>query len=414
MSDRPRCRLCGGHHLSHFLSLNELPISHYLRKSAKDPDPRFTVHFENCQDCGLLQIVDGIPADMIYAESDTYTTGFQRPRHLDDLITTAVARQDPGKAIDVGCNDGSLMDNLKRSGYSKVVGVEPNPVAAEIARKKGYDVYTSYLTQEQATKIVAGHGTFDAVFLRHVVEHVSDLDGFFTGIRTLLRDDGLLVLELPEVEESFSLGSPAILWEEHLNYFTPALAEHLLKRFGFQVCDRRNYVFGGGSMAFVARKHAVPASCALAPPDPSLTIDLLKRFAGGIERQKTELKRLVSSAKAAGYQVVVYGAAPRSCLLVSVSGIADMIDFVVDDRQDIQHRLMPGTPHAVQPLAEVAGAVGKQVLCLLGVGSENEFKVRARVDEAVDADTIYVSLFPPRDTLQSITAARKAITASRK
>ena len=414
MSDRPRCRLCGGHHLSHFLSLNELPISHYLRKSAKDPDPRFTVHFENCQDCGLLQIVDGIPADMIYAESDTYTTGFQRPRHLDDLITTAVARQDPGKAIDVGCNDGSLMDNLKRSGYAKVVGVEPNPVAAEFARKKGYDVYTSYLTQEQATKIVAEHGTFDAVFLRHVVEHVSDLDGFFTGIRTLLRDDGLLVLELPEVEESFSLGSPAILWEEHLNYFTPALAEHLLKRFGFQVCDRRNYVFGGGSMAFVARKHAVPASCALAPPDPSLTIDLLKRFAGGIERQKTELKRLVSSAKAAGYQVVVYGAAPRSCLLVSVSGIADMIDFVVDDRQDIQHRLMPGTSHAVRPLAEVTGTVGRKLLCLLGVGSENEFKVRARVDEAVDADTIYVSLFPPRDTLQSITAARKAITASRK
>ena len=414
MSDRLRCRLCGGHHLSHFLSLNELPISHYLRKSAKDPDPRFTVHFENCRDCGLLQIVNAIPADLIYAETDTYTTGFQRPRHLDDLITTAVARQDPGKVIDVGCNDGSLMEKLQRAGYAKVVGVEPNPVAAEIARKKGYDVYTSYLTQEAATKIVAEHGTFDAVFLRHVVEHVSDLDGFFTGIRTLLRDEGLLVLELPEVEESFSLGSPAILWEEHLNYFTPALAEHMLKRFGFQVCDRRNYVFGGGSMAFVARKRAAPVSCALTPPDPSPTIDLLKRFAGGIERHRTELKSLVSSAKAAGYQVLVYGAAPRSCLLVSVSEIADMIDFVVDDRQDIQHRLMPGTPHAVQPLTEVAGSVGKKLLCLLGVGSENEFKVRARVDEAVDADTVYVSLFPPRDTVQSIAAARKAITALRK
>jgi SAM-dependent methyltransferase len=413
MSDRLRCRLCGGHHLSHFLSLNELPISHYLRKSAKDPDPRFTVHFESCRDCGLLQIVNAIPADLIYAETDTYTTGFQRPRHLDDLITTAVARQDPGSVIDVGCNDGSLMEILQRAGYAKVVGVEPNPVAAEIARKKGYDVYTSYLTQEQATKIVAQHGTFDAVFLRHVVEHVSDLDGFFTGIRTLLRDEGLLVLELPEVEESFSLGSPAILWEEHLNYFTPALAEHMLQRFGFQVCDRRNYVFGGGSMAFVARKRAVPIACALSPPDPAPTIDLLQRFAGGIERQKTELRSLVASAKSAGYQILVYGAAPRSCLLVSVSEIADMIDFAVDDRQDIQHRLMPGTSHAVRPLAEVAAAVGKNLLCLLGVGSENEFKVRARVDEAVDADTIYVSLFPPRDTLQSIASARKAITARR-
>jgi SAM-dependent methyltransferase len=411
MSDRPRCRLCGGRQLSHFLSLNELPISHYLRKSATDPDPRFTVHFQSCQDCGLLQIVDAIPPDKIYAEADTYTTGFQRPRHLDDLITTAVARQDPGRVIDVGCNDGNLMENLRRAGYAKVVGVEPNPVAAEIARNKGYEVYTSYLTQEQASLIAGKCGVFDAVFLRHVVEHVSDLDDFFAGIRTLLRDDGLLVLELPEVEEGFSLGSPAILWEEHLNYFTAALAEHMLTRFGFRVCDRRSYVFGGGSMAFVAHKRAVPVACTLSSPDPAPALDLLQRFAGGIERQKTELRSLVSAAKSAGYQVLVYGAAPRSCLLVSVSELADMIDFAVDDRKDIQHRLMPGTSHAVRPLTEVAGVVGKKLLCLLGVGSENEYKVKARFDEAVAGDKIYVSLFPPRDTLRSIASARKAITA---
>ncbi len=293
MSNAPRCRLCGGRHLSHFLSLNELPISHYLRKSSQDPDPRFTVDFESCQDCGLLQIVNAIPADLIYGEADTYTTGFQKPRHLDDLITTAVARQDPAKAIDIGCNDGSLMENLRRAGYAQVVGVEPNAVAADMARKKGYDVYTSYLTEPQARRIVAKHGEFDTLFLRHVVEHVSDLDGFFAGIRTLLRDGGLLVLELPDVEESFRLGSPAILWEEHVNYFTPALTEHMLGRFGFEVCDRRTYAFGGGSMAFVAHKRAAPFATTPKLPDPAPTIELLRRFAGGIERQKAELNGLV-------------------------------------------------------------------------------------------------------------------------
>ena len=414
MSDAPRCRLCGGRHLSHFLSLNELPISHYLRKSPQDPDPRFTVDFESCQDCGLLQIVNAIPADLIYDDADTYTTGFQRPRHLDDLITTAVARQDPVKAIDVGCNDGTLMENLRRAGYAQVVGVEPNAVAADMARKKGYDVYTSYLTEPQAQQIVAKHGEFDTLFLRHVVEHVSDLEDFFAGIRTLLRDDGLLVLELPEVEESFRLGSPAILWEEHVNYFTPALAEHMLGRFGFEVCDRRTYVFGGGSMAFVAHKRAAPVSTTTKLPDPAPTIELLRRFAGGIERQKAELNGLVSLARSKGFQVLIYGAAPRSCLLASVCQFADKIDFVVDDRQDIQNRLMPGTPNVVRPLAEVAGALGGKLLCLLGVGSENEFKVRARIEGAVSADVTYVSLFPPRDTLQSVAAARRAVTASKK
>ena len=87
---------------------------------------------------------------------------------------------------------------------------------------------------------------------------------------------------------------------------------------------------------------------------------------------------LVSLARSNGFQVAVYGAAPRSCLLASVCQIADKIDFVIDDRQDIQNRLMPGTSNVVRPLAEVAGVVGAKLLCLLGVGSENEFKVRTQ------------------------------------
>ena len=236
-----------------------------------------------------MQIVDPIPADLIYGEADTYTTGFQQPRHLEDLITTTVARQDPGRAIDIGCNDGSLLEALRRAGYAKVVGIEPNPMAAAIAREKGHQVYTSYLSKDLATQIIADCGEFDTVYLRHVVEHVSDLGAFFEAVRMLLRPDGLLVLELPDVEEGFALGSPAILWEEHVSYFTHALAEYMLERFGFHVSDRRRYVFGGGSIAFVAQKKAVPVSCTIRRPDPSATLALLRGFVSGMERQKDEL-----------------------------------------------------------------------------------------------------------------------------
>ena len=412
MSSARQCCLCKGRSLSLLFNLNDLPISHFLRKKRDDPDPRFSVGFECCQDCGLLQIVDPIPADLIYGEADTYTTGFQQPRHLEDLITTAVARQDPGRAIDIGCNDGSLLEALSRAGYAKVVGLEPNPVAASIAQKKGHQVYTGFLTKELASQIIADGGAFDTVYLRHVVEHVSDLDSFFGALRSLLRPDGLLVLELPDVEEGFALGSPAILWEEHVSYFTQALAEYMLERFGFEISDRRRYVFGGGSLAFVAQKKAVPVTCTIRRPDPSATTELLRGFVAGMERQKDEIKSVVSLARSSGYKVLIYGAAPRSCLLVSVSRIAEMIDFVVDDRQDIQHRLMPGTDRFVGSLADVAKVAGDKLLCLLGVGSENEFKVRAKVEAAIDASLVFVSLFPPRNTLESLAEARRAITAS--
>ena len=412
MSSAHRCRLCKGENLSLLFKLDDLPISHYLRKRRDDPDPRFSVRFECCQDCGLLQIVDAIPTDLIYADADTYTTGFQQPRHLEDLITTTVTRQDPGRAIDVGCNDGALLQVLRRAGYTQIVGIEPNPVAAAIARKKGHEIHTSYLTKELADRLVAEGGQFDTVYLRHVVEHVNDLEGFFTALHTLLRDDGFLVLEMPDVEEGFALGSPAVLWEEHVSYFTQGLAEYMLARFGFRITDRRRYVFGGGSLAFVAQKKAVPVACSITRPASSPMIALLHSFVAGMQKQKSEMRDLISLARSNGYQVLVYGAAPRSCLVVSTCQIAQMIDFVVDDRQDIHRRLMPGTQHFVRPLTEVARE--SKLLCLLGVGSESEFKVRAKIEAAVKANLAFVSLFPPRNTLESIAAARRAISPDHK
>jgi SAM-dependent methyltransferase len=393
--------------------LDDLPISHYLRKTSNEPDPRFSVAFDMCRECGLLQILEPIPAHLIYGAADTYTTGFQRPRHLEDLITTTVARQDPGRAIDIGCNDGALLDALRRAGYRDVVGVEPNPVAAQLARQKGFEVHVDYLTPALAARL-ASERPFDTVYLRHVVEHVSDLEAFFSAVRALLRDNGYLVMEIPDVEEAFALGSPAILWEEHVSYFTQPLAEYLLERFGFRVADRRRYVFGGGSMAFVAEKQSLPAGCTVRRPQAAATLDLLQGFVARMDRQKRELSRLIAEARSAGYQVAVYGAAPRSCLVVSVCRVGDMIDFVVDDREDIHGRLMPGTQRTVRRLPEVAAEAGSKLLCLLGVGAENEFRVRSKVEAAIKGDVAFVSLFPPRDTVDSICAARQAMAAAEK
>src|SRR5258705_11698695 len=97
MSTR-QCCLCKGRNLSLLFTLDDLPISHYLRKPRDDPDPRFSVGFECCGDCGLSQTVDAIPPDLIYGEAVTYTTGSQQPRRLADSITPEVPRPAPARA----------------------------------------------------------------------------------------------------------------------------------------------------------------------------------------------------------------------------------------------------------------------------------------------------------------------------
>jgi len=403
------CRLCGGRGFVDILTLADMPVSHHLRSNAGQPDPRFTLDFACCEGCGLLQIADPIPAELLYRDAESYVTGFQKPRHLDDLIATAIAHRDPGAALDVGCNDGALMDALRLHGYRPVVGVEPNAAAAAIAAANGHEVHGGFLDGAHAARLRAKHGGFAAVYLRHVVEHVPNLAAFFAALRALLREDGLLVVELPEVEVGLALGNPAILWEEHVSYFTAPLAAHLPAAQGFRVLEERRYAFGGGSLAYVAEKR--PLGAVAPPPQPAATVALMQGFAGRLRRYAAELRRVVELARARGRRIAMYGAAPRSVVVACACGIAAQIDIVIDDRAAIQGRLMPGTDRVIQALPAIVSEARNGMLCLMGVGAENEFKVRTRLEAALGTPVICISLFPPRDTLESIAHAAAALGA---
>ncbi len=85
-----------------------------------------------------------------------------------------------------------------------------------------------------------------------------------------------------------------------------------------------------------------------------------------------------------------------------------MIDFVVDDRQDIRNRLVPGSPRVVRKVAEVLREASDKLLCL--PGAENEVKVRVEVGVATAA-RMAVSPLPPRYTLRGDDSARHAAAA---
>ena len=173
---------------------------------------------------------------------------------------------------------------------------------------------------------------------------------------------GLLVLELPDVEEGFALGSPAILWEEHVSYFTQSLAEYMLERFGFRIFDRRRYVFGGGSLAFVAQKQAVPSACTVARPPSAPTIDLLNGFVAGMERHKSEMRELVSLARSTRLQRADLWR--RAAFLPVGLGLPDRRDDRLRGRRSAGHTSQADAGHAAaRPLAEGNRRTGWAASC---------------------------------------------------
>lgn len=133
--------------------------------------------------------------------------------------------------VDVGCGRGDFLARMQSLGWN-VLGVEPDPVAAGLARSRGIDVFVGRL--EEAGLAV---GIADQVTLNHVLEHVESPADLLKECRRILRPGGRLVIYTPNAE---SLGHRCFgrAWRgleppRHLLIFSPHSLQRMLREAGF-------------------------------------------------------------------------------------------------------------------------------------------------------------------------------------
>ena len=100
-----------------------------------------------------------------------------------------------GRLLDVGCGNGTLLAAMRALGWD-VLGIEPDPEAARIAREVGkLPVVTGSLEDARLPA-----GSFDAVTVSHVIEHVPDPRALLRECSRLLSSGGQLIVATPNVQ----------------------------------------------------------------------------------------------------------------------------------------------------------------------------------------------------------------------
>jgi 2-polyprenyl-3-methyl-5-hydroxy-6-metoxy-1,4-benzoquinol methylase len=103
-----------------------------------------------------------------------------------NLITNQVSKKNIS-ILDIGCGTGDFL-TLGNNLYN-VIGVEPNESAKAIAEKKGLQIYST-LDEVLEKK-------FDVITLWHVLEHVPNYDEYLIKIKSMLNNDGILIIAVP-------------------------------------------------------------------------------------------------------------------------------------------------------------------------------------------------------------------------
>lgn len=138
-----------------------------------------------------------------------------------------------GALLEIGCGRGEFLEVARAQGYS-VHGIEPHLDNAAHAREVlGLDVVPRTLTEASLKE-----ESFEIVVLFHVIEHLHDPSGGIDRVWRLLKPNGLVVIETPNINTIWFrlLGKR---WRqfipEHYFFFSESTIRRLLEAHGFSV-----------------------------------------------------------------------------------------------------------------------------------------------------------------------------------
>ena len=146
-------------------------------------------------------------------------------------------RPEPGaRLLDLGCGNGAFLHVAKRAGY-EVVGVEPDPKAAEAGRQSGLDITTG-----ASDALAHQSGDYDVITLNHVIEHLHDPVAVLRDCQRLLKPGGCIWIETPNID-AFGHKHFGAFWRglevpRHLVLFNDRSLRSALKQAGFANVSR--------------------------------------------------------------------------------------------------------------------------------------------------------------------------------
>jgi len=148
-----------------------------------------------------------------YYDSDAYISHTDSTKSLIDKIYQIVKNYTIAKKVelinsfqseekeilDIGCGTGDFLEVSKSNGW-KVVGIEPNDKAKNVAVKKvnlaKAEVSRFYKNIEDLID-KKGNQQFDIITMWHVLEHVYDLEDYISKLEKLLKPNGRLIIAVP-------------------------------------------------------------------------------------------------------------------------------------------------------------------------------------------------------------------------
>lgn len=193
------CEVCGNANLNSVLDLGLHPMCDDLVAVGDNRICReYPIEILFCDTCLTAHQRFQVPKEDLFPSTYHYRSRFTADvlNGMKGLVQSCENRFGSllnKKVLDIGCNDGSLLDFFKEKG-ANTIGLEPTGACADAAEKM-HITYNQYLSVDAAKEIVKDNGQPDFITFTNVFAHIENLHEVLDSLRILMSPTTVIVIE---------------------------------------------------------------------------------------------------------------------------------------------------------------------------------------------------------------------------
>jgi len=370
---------------------NQPPSNRFVGGAIEDSD-KHPLILGQCQNCGLIQLVNPMPAQSVLSRYDWIV--YNEPeshldRMVDDLISLTGLKKN-SSILGLTYKDDTTLERFKKRGYEKNYRLSlsedlkiKNPLA-------GLETIQEFVSTTSLDSLTLYENKPDLLLVRHVLEHAHNPRKFIQSLTHQVKPGGYMVFEMPESTKFIEACDYSFIWEEHITYHTKNTIISLFQNVGLEVVAVENYSYPlEDSLVVIIR--TFPNKSSIERDYVRGLLDIGRRYAEQFDEVKLKLSVMLKEYSDAGKKVALFGAGHLAAKFLNLLETSRFIYAVIDDNQNKSGLHMPGSMVAIKPSSILISE--KVDLCLLSLNPESEAKVISKNTLYLESGGEFKSIF---------------------
>jgi SAM-dependent methyltransferase len=352
------CNFCRRPLSRTFVDLGMVPlVSSYLQAAdLHRAEVFYPVRVYVCDGCYLVQLPPAETPEKLFSDypyfSSVSASWLKHAKAYVEQMMEQFQFDSRSQVIEIASNDGYLLQYFREKGVP-VLGIEPAANVAAVAQKAGIPTLVKFFGLETAKELARQGKQGDLLLGNNVLAHVPDVNDFVSGMKALLKPDGIITMEFPHLVKLMAENQFDTIFHEHFSYFSFLVVERIFAKHELSIFDVEEVPTHGGSLRIYAGHAGARARAKserareLRDRELRAGFDRIESY-GSFEKKvritKHKLLNFLIEAKQKGCSIVGYGAPGKGCVLLNYCGIrSDFIDYTVDLSPHKQGLFLPGT-----------------------------------------------------------------------